>query len=124
MSTASSQAQTELFPIPYSYSEKLLIQSGIRYLIGNQFSIPKPLVDKYFHTYYLLYWSGKHLISKLSNREGFIEKDGILWKVIFHKGLTRGKIAANLDSQYALSFRQADEWLRQHPTVLISKSGD
>jgi hypothetical protein len=112
--------QTELFPIPYSYAEKLLIQSGLKVYAYQCARIPKPIVHRYFKTYYLLYWSRTYLVDRIVS--GHITHDGIEYRVIYGSTVTRGRILQSADSnQFALSFRIADSQYNIDPVVIISK---
>lgn len=117
MNTVTTPAQTELFKIPYNQAERLLIQSGIRYYTLGCSRIPAPIVDKYFDTYYLLYWRGTHLLEQI--QAGLIEKYDQAFKVVYHNNLTRGNIIESKDSQFALSFRAPKAEWGISPTVLI-----
>jgi hypothetical protein len=112
--------QTELFPIPYSYAEKLLIRSGLKVYAYQCARIPKPVVHRYFKTYYLLYWSRSHLLSQI--RSGHITHDGIEYRVIYATDCNRGRIvAADNPEQFALSFRIAESQYNIDPVVIISR---
>lgn len=70
--------------------------------ISNIWNIPErtvPKLDKHF----LLYWSGSWIISQ--SKEGTILRDGIEYIVIYFS-VTRGKVLANQNLQYPLSFRK------------------
>lgn len=123
MSTAllnTIENQTELFPIPYSYAEKLLIQSGLKVYAYQCARIPKPIVHRYFKAYYLLYWSRSHLLNHIVS--GNIIHDGIEYRVIYGSNVTRGRIIQSENpEQFALSFRIAAEEYHIDPVVIISK---
>lgn len=112
--------QLDLFPVPYSGAEKQVMRSGIKFFNEQTFRIPYPVSHRFFTSYYLLYWSGSYLLKAMET--GYIEHNGILYKVIFHKkdGITRGKILAAPDRQFALSFRIPHEMWRLEPVVIIS----
>ncbi len=100
-------------------ADRILIQSGVRFYTENCFVIPAPIVSKYLKTYKLIYWHGFFLLATM--QAGMIERDGVAYRVKFHRNLTRGYIIAHKEQQFALSFREpADENL--YPYVLISSS--
>lgn len=113
------QKQSELFPIPYSKAEFLIMRSGINLFTTKAFSIPYPVSAKYFSYYKLLYWTGQHLLESIE--AGIICRDGIAFRVQFH-GITRGQILSDPDAQYAISFRAPTSEWEIDPVVLISTS--
>lgn len=85
-----------------------IIRSGIRFYSQYCFKIPAPIVENYFSTYNLLYWSAKHTYHRII--EGFIIQDGIKYKVIY-KGMNRGQLLSIIQNdcgamQIPLSFRK------------------
>lgn len=118
MSTNTSTNQLELFPIPYNHAEFLLLKSGLHFLTTASATIPKPIVSRFIPIYYKLYWQGIHLLSRIES--GCIVRDGITYNVIYGKGLTRGKIIANIQAQYCLSFRKAADQYHLKPVVFIT----
>jgi len=111
--------QSELFPIPASRADSLLIKSGLRFYLANVFAIPAPIVDRYFSYYKLLYWTGHHTIDSIE--AGMIVRDNIAFYVRYHNDLTRGAILRNPTAQYALSFRNPKPGFGD-PVVLVSIS--
>ncbi len=114
MTALLESKQSNLFETPFSEVDRTVLRNGIRFYSIGCTSIPAPIVSRYFTYYNLLYWSGSHLLKQI--QAGIIERDNIAFRVIFHK-LSRGKILANPDKQYKLSFRHG---LMNDPIVLIS----
>jgi hypothetical protein len=100
-------------------ADRILIQSGVRFYCENCFTIPAPIVSKYLRTYKLIYWHGFYLLATM--QAGMIERDGIAYRIRFHRNLTRGFILKNKEQQFALSFREPSD-SNLYPYVLISSS--
>lgn len=107
--------QQNLFPTPWSASDRLVLSHGIRFLSTKCNRIPTPIVQKYFNLYKLHYWTGTHLLNQIE--AGLICRYDTAFIVHYHGGLTRGKILEHSDKQYAVSFRHG---LFNDPIVLIS----
>lgn len=113
--------QKELFPIPANKAEELILRTAIKKYSEELWSIPYPLQYKYFQEYYLLYWKGSHLIKQV--KEGYLyNHDGFGYKIVYKPGLTRGKILANLDAQYPLSFRNPSTEWNLLPIVIVGEA--
>lgn len=95
--------QLNLFPIPHSTADRMILQSGIKQTTLYAFAIPTPIVEKYYKYYKLLYWSGHHILDAME--AGILTRDNISFYAKYHDSLTRGKIVQNPGKQYALSFR-------------------
>lgn len=67
--------------------------------IYNRFTLPQYIIPE-LSSYHLIYWSGNYLRSQ--NRHGHLEKDGKIWKIIFHHCTCT---AAYKSSQVKISFR-------------------
>ena len=93
-------------------------RNATRFYATKCFSIPPPLVSSHFSKYYLLYWSGSHLIEQIQH--GAISHNGTIFAIEYKRGLTRGRIIARLEDQYALSFREPQSRLALLPVVIIS----
>lgn len=109
--------QINLFPLPLTASDHQNIRSAIRFYSEHCWSLPQPLIDNYFIEYKLLYWAGDYLLDNLTTNEGQLMRINPLtsakkcYKLAFHRNLTRGKILADRQKQYALSFRiPAAKW--------------
>jgi hypothetical protein len=116
--------QLNLFPTPYSTVEKMVIKNGIRFYLNNCAKIPYPITANYLSLYKLFYWSGEHILLKQRESSGQIEREGILYNVIWNQKqkLTRGKIlSGNKNKQYAMSFRLANPEYDLPPVVYISE---
>jgi hypothetical protein len=75
-------------------------------------------VQECFASIQLRYWSGKHVIQEMKN--GIIHNMYLNFQVQFLCGLSRGQIlAADLNTQYALSFRVPKEEYKMMNYVLI-----
>lgn len=116
----NKSGQLELLPIPYNTAELLLIRSGIKFYSYQCFSIPAPIVSRYFNTYKLLYWSGHHLLDQII--AGTITRNDVAYRVVYRNQLTRGYILQNRDEQYSLSFRESYDAWNIEPVVIISRS--
>ena len=68
------------------------------------FTLKDEEVTSELESYFLMYWSGKYIISEM--KDGVITKDGVRYHVSFAHNCTRGKILANKSNQYRLSFRR------------------
>lgn len=107
---------------PPTIAEQMILKSGIRFYTTNCFCIPAPIVDRYFQSYHLLYWSGDYLLKQI--KEGTITKDGITYQIRFKAGLTRGKILANLENQFPISFRIPCAEYGILPVAIIGESSN
>lgn len=116
--------QIKLFPTPYNEAERKVIKSGIRFYMEHCPKISYNITSTYFSKYQLLFWSGEHILLKQQESSGLIEKDGILFKVIWNQKqqLTRGKVLSAEKKQYSLSFRVALPEYELTPVVFISES--
>jgi len=115
--------QKELFETPYCEYDRMVIRNGIRFYTTQCLSIPAPVIIKYFQYYKLFYHSAEYTIREIAN--GIIEKDGIAFKVKYHKSLTRGRILWNQQynpfTQYRLSFRAPKSEYDIPAIVIISE---
>jgi len=115
--------QKELFESPYCEYDRMVIRNGIRFYTTQCISIPAPVTLKYFQYYKLFYHSASYIVEEI--QAGIIEKDGIAFKVKYHKSLTRGKILWNQQhnpfAQYRLSFRAPKSEYNIDPIVIISE---
>ena len=93
-------------------------RNATRFYATKCFAIPPPLVSSHFSKYYLLYWSGSHLIEQIVH--GAISHNGVVFALEYKRGLTRGRILARLEDQYALSFREPQPRLALLPVVIVS----
>jgi hypothetical protein len=93
-------------------------RNATRFYATKCFAIPPPLVQSHFSKYYLLYWSGSYLLEQI--KQGAIAHNGIVFAIEYKRGLTRGRIIANMQDQYALSFREPQLRLALLPVVIIS----
>ena len=116
----------DLFPLPVTTVDLQNTRSAIRFYSSKCWNIPSPLVSNYFSEYYLIYWSGMYLSEKLANSGGYLVRIDPLtsrkksYKVEYSRSLTRGKILANPDAQFALSFRSPSVDWNLDNVVLIS----
>jgi hypothetical protein len=95
-------------------------RSAARFFSTRCFRLPAPIVENHFSVYYLLYWRGSHLYDMIDS--GTILHNGTIYQVVYKHGLTRGKILARLQDQYALSFRQPQSRLDLPAVVMISET--
>jgi hypothetical protein len=77
-----------------------------RFFSTKCFNIPINMVKTYFDSYYLLYWEGSYIIKETKGKGGELHHNGTLYQIVYKSPLTRGAICANLQDQYAISFRQ------------------
>lgn len=112
--------QKELFSIPASHHESLLIKNGLRFYSFNCFSIPRSITSRFYSYYKLLYWSGDYLLHVIDNNEGSIFRSGIEFRTVFHREVTRGYIMAHRGKQFAISFRAVDSKYELPSIALIS----
>lgn len=130
MSNISNQMHLFDYPLipELTASQHQNIRSAIRFYSTKCWHLPAPLQQKYFKSYYLLYWSGSHLAKQLQDAEGcLVHRNNltnipIRYRVEFHRNLNRGKILMNPDTQYALSFRIPDAEWKLDAVVMISES--
>lgn len=105
---------------PLNAVDNLIVRQGLRFYSTYCPRIPRQVVASYYSYYKLLYWSGHHLLESIE--AGVICRDDIAFRVLYFDKLTRGKILANPDAQYAISFRKVhDAWMHD-PIVLVSIS--
>jgi hypothetical protein len=114
------QQSLEFPPSPLSNVERQVMRNGIRFFTSHVFAIPYPVAVANFSYYKLLYWSGHHTLESIE--AGIIVRDDIAFIVRYHRDLTRGKILANPDAQYAISFRAPRKDWNIDPIVLISEA--
>lgn len=100
-----------------SEKHKLLIKAGIRFYTEVSVRIPKPVVDRYFDAYYLVFWKAKFVLDKMTN--GTIARENITYQVRFMGGTTRGQLLESPHEQVSLSFRAPIQEFGILPTVLI-----
>jgi hypothetical protein len=100
----------------FRYQTRLWRKHHTKKLATKYFSIPEH--DQWrFQSYSLLYWKGSHLLSRI--KDGMI--DGV-YQVIYHPPLTRGKILANPETQYALSFRAPNQEYNLPAYVIVGEA--
>jgi len=93
---------------------------GVRHFNQYIFKLPEPVVTEYFSQYYLLYWSGAYIKAHIENLAGCIHRNGVLFQIVYKPPLTRGKIFARLQDQFALSFRVPKMKYGLKPVVIIA----
>lgn len=112
------QMQNILDQSEHNHANEMIMKSGLRFYTSQCFSIPAPIVDRYFHYYKLLYWSGHHILESIE--AGYIVRDNIAFRVMYYRNLTRGNILNAKDEQYILSFRMPNPDWNIDPVVIIS----
>lgn len=118
--------QHELFPHTTNPVDRTIEMNAVRFYTNQCFAIPKPLANHYMKQYFLVYWRGSFILEQM--QEGYITRKRSIdnrllrYKIVFKTPLTRGKILARLENQFALSFREPFQEYGINPVVFISFS--
>ena len=97
-----------------------VLRNSIRFYSTKSFTIPSEISVQYFSKYYLVYWRGAYLLTQI--KSGTIQHNHTLYSVVYKRGLTRGKILATLEDQFAISFRKPNIDLDLPAIAIISES--
>lgn len=121
--------QLPLFPhIGPNPVDKTIERNAIKFYTEKVFSIEDPIARKYYKQYFLVYWRGSFILDQSSNTNGTISRKTstdnriVQYKIVYKTPLTRGKILARLDDQFALSFREPFPEFNIQPVVIVSFS--
>ena len=122
----SNTRQLEIFPHLTNPVDRTIEMNAVRFYTNQCFAIPTPLANQYMKQYFLVYWRGSFILEQM--REGYISRKTsqdnrlLKYKIVFKTPLTRGKILARLEDQFALSFREPYSEYGIDPVVFVSFS--
>ena len=120
--------QLEIFPHLTNPVDATIERNAVKFYTNQCFAVPSPLADRYFKQYFLVYWRGEFILQQSESKQGYITRKNsrdmrlIDYKIVFKTPLTRGKILARLEDQFALSFREPYSEYGIDPVVFISFS--
>lgn len=115
----------DLFPhtiIQPNTMDMQIERNAVRFYSTKCFSLPLPITSRYFKHYFLLYYRGDYILNQINDNQGFLRYKNTKYQIVYKLPLTRGKILARLQDQFALSFREPFSEFGIDPIVIISFS--